>query len=87
MKFTNIPASRRVKLRIFNLGGDLVRTIVREATTADQAAVAELTWNLNTEHNLPVASGVYIYQVEVEGVGTKVDRIAVFIEEERLDNF
>ena len=57
------------------------------SATADQAAVAELTWNLNTERNLPVASGVYVYQIEVDGVGTKVDRIAVFIEEERLDNF
>ncbi|HSQ60109.1 MAG TPA: hypothetical protein VLT84_06715, partial [Acidobacteriota bacterium] len=87
MKFTNIPASRLVTLRIFNLGGDLVRTIRREATTPDEQAVATIEWNLNTERNLPVASGVYIYRLEVDGVGTKTDRIAVFIEQERLDNF
>jgi hypothetical protein len=87
MKFTNIPASRVVTLRIFNLGGDLVRTIRREATTPDEQAVATIEWNLNTERNLPVASGVYIYRLEVDGVGTKTDRIAVFIEQERLDNF
>lgn len=87
MKFTNIPASRRVTLRIFNLAGDLVRTITREATTSDQMANAEIQWNLNTDRNLPVASGVYIYRIEVDGVGAKTDRIAVFIEKERLDNF
>jgi hypothetical protein len=87
MKFTNIPASRRVTLRIFNLAGDLVRTITREPTTADEMAQATISWDLNTNRNLPVASGVYIYHVDVDGVGTKTDRIAIFVEQERLDNF
>jgi hypothetical protein len=51
------------------------------------AATATIEWNLNTDHNLPVASGVYIYNVNVQGVGSKTDRVAVFIEQERLDNF
>jgi hypothetical protein len=87
LKFTNIPASRSVTLRIFNLGGDLVRTLRREATTADEASVATLSWDLSTERNLPVASGIYIWRLDVEGVGSKTDRLAVFVEEERLDNF
>ena len=87
MKFTNIPASHKVTLRIFNLAGDLVRTITREPTTADEMAQATLSWDLSTERNLPVASGVYIYRLDVDGVGSKTDRIAVFIEQERLDNF
>jgi hypothetical protein len=87
MKFTNIPASKKVTIRIFNMGGDLVRTIARTPTTADEMARAEIIWNLNTDGNLPVASGVYIYRVEVDGVGSKTDRLAVFIERERLDNY
>ncbi len=87
LKFTNIPASKRVTLRLFNLGGDLVRTIVRDASTSDQAAVATINWDLNTDRNLPVASGIYIWRIEVPGIGSKTDRVAVFIEEERLDNF
>jgi hypothetical protein len=87
MKFTNIPASRLVTLRIFNLGGDLVRVLRREATTPDEQAVATLQWDLNTDSNLPVASGIYLYRLDVDGVGSKTDRIAVFIEQERLDNF
>jgi len=48
---------------------------------------AEIIWDLNTDNRLPVGSGIYIYRVEAEGVGAKTDRIAVFIEKERLDNF
>ena len=87
MKFTNIPASRNVTLRIFNLGGDLVRTIRRSASSGDDMSRAEITWDLNTDNRLPVGSGIYIYRIEAEGVGAKTDRIAVFIEKERLDNF
>jgi len=29
----------------------------------------------------------YVYRIDVAGVGGKTDRIAVFIEKERLDNF
>src|SRR3989442_15074246 len=87
MKFTNIPASRNVTIRIFSLSGDLVRTIRKSASAGDDMSRAEIVWDLHTDNRLPVASGVYIYRVEVEGVGTKTDRLAVFIEKERLDNF
>ncbi len=87
MKFTNIPASKNVTIRIFNLGGDLVRTIRRSASTGDDMTRAEIVWDLNTNNRLPVGSGIYIYRVDVEGVGSKTDRIAVFVEKERLDNF
>ena len=65
----------------------MVRTIRRDASTADEASVATMTWDLNTERNLPVASGIYIWRLDVDGVGSKTDRLAVFTEEERLDNF
>jgi hypothetical protein len=87
LKFTNIPASRKVTIRIFNLAGDLVRTIRREPSTADEMASAEIRWDLNTDRALPVGSGLYIYRVDVDGVGSKTDRMAIFIEKERLDNF
>jgi len=87
MKFTNIPASRNVTIRIFNLAGDLIRTIRRSASSGDDMSRAEINWDLNTDNRLPVGSGIYIYRIDVEGVGGKTDRIAVFIEKERLDNF
>jgi len=40
----------------------------------------QIVWDLNTDNRLPVGSGVYIYRIDVEGVGSKTDRLAVFIE-------
>jgi hypothetical protein len=87
IKFTNIPASKSVTIRIFNIAGDLVRTIRRSASSGDDMSRAEINWDLNTDNRLPVAAGVYIFRVDVEGVGSKTGRVAVFIEKERLDNF
>ena len=50
-------------------------------------ATSAIVWDLNTERSLPVASGVYIFHVDVAGLGTKTDRLAVFVERERLDSF
>jgi hypothetical protein len=87
LKFTNIPASRQVTIRIFNLAGDLVRTIRRSAASGDDMSSAQITWDLNTNRNLPVASGIYIARIDVDGVGSKTLRVAIFVEQERLDNF
>jgi hypothetical protein len=87
LKFTNIPASRQVTIRIFNLAGDLVRTIRRSAQSGDDMSSSQIIWDLNTENRLPVGSGIYIARIEVSGVGSTTLRVAVFVEQERLDNF
>lgn len=81
IKFVNMPAARTT-VRIFNLAGDLVRTLVK----ADPAT-SELTWDVLTENGIPVASGLYIYHVEAEGLGTKVGKLAVFTEVEQLNTY
>ncbi|HYJ33439.1 MAG TPA: T9SS type A sorting domain-containing protein [Candidatus Binatia bacterium] len=87
LKFTNIPGSREVTIRIFNLAGDLVRTIRRSAQAGNDMSSSQISWDLNTENRLPVASGIYIARIEVAGIGATTLRIAVFVEQERLDNF
>lgn len=79
VRFTNLP--EKATIRIFNLVGDLVRTIRKDdaATTAD--------WDLQNENSLPVASGMYIIHVEIPGVGEKILKLAVVLAQERLDNF
>ena len=79
LKFTHLPAV--CTIRIFNLAGDLVRTIQKNDGTS------EATWDLNTQHGLPVGSGVYIFHVEAPGAGTYTSKVAVFMEKERLNNF
>jgi len=87
LKFTNIPGAREVTIRIFNLAGDRVRTIRRSAQNGDDMSSSQINWDLNTDNNLPVASGIYIARIEVAGIGATTVRVAVFVEEERLDNF
>lgn len=78
--FSHLPAD--ATLRVFNLAGQLVRTIRKE--TADQFQ----RWDLNNEDGLPVASGLYIVHIDMPKIGkTKVLKVAVIQEQQILDRF
>lgn len=80
LRFVNMPEACTV--RIFNLAGQLVRTLQKtDATTSI------LEWDLETANALPVGSGVYIFHVDVPGVGAYTGRLVVFMEKERLNSF
>jgi hypothetical protein len=79
VKFTHLPAV--CTLRIFNLAGDLVRTIQKNDNTS------QISWDLLTDRGLPVASGIYIFHVDAPSVGTKVGKVAIFMEKERLNTY
>ncbi len=55
-RFVNLPA--QATIRIFTLSGTLVRTIEKNSPAAT------IDWNLKTEANLPVASGMYLIHVQ-----------------------
>jgi hypothetical protein len=80
IKFSNLP--RKCTIRIFNLAGDLVKTIEK---TDQSTSIAE--WNLFNESDIPVASGFYIWHVDAPGIGSKYGKFAVFLEKERLNTF
>jgi hypothetical protein len=42
-------------------------------------------WDLRNTAGIPVASGMYIAHIDVEDVGEKILKLAVFMPEERLD--
>jgi hypothetical protein len=80
IKFSNLP--RECTVRVFNLAGDLVRTLEKtDATTSI------LEWNLLNEKEIPVASGFYIYHVDAPGIGSVYGKMAIFLEKERLNTF
>jgi hypothetical protein len=84
MRFTNMPGSKAT-IRIFDLAGNLVRVIddaARQAQGSLNTAYAE--WDLRNAADVPVASGMYLAHIEIEGVGSKVIKIAVINREERL---
>jgi hypothetical protein len=80
IRFMNLPET--CTIRIFNLAGELVRTLQKTDITT-----SVLTWDLQTERQLPVASGVYVYHVDAGAAGTTFGRVVVFMEKERLNNF
>ncbi|NIR65902.1 MAG: T9SS type A sorting domain-containing protein [Aliifodinibius sp.] len=79
LKFTHM--NEEATIRIFNLAGQLVKTIRKNNN------LNEVTWDLRNEAGLKVASGMYIAHVEVPGVGEKILKFAVVQREERIDQF
>ncbi len=78
IKFHHLP--EECTIRIYNLAGELIRTLEKDDPTTPIAQ-----WDILTENGLPVASGIYIYVVDAPGFGQKIGKMAVFVEKEVLD--
>jgi len=78
LKFINLPSD--CTIRIFNLNGELVKTIVHNATTPDGSVINDAGgdewWNLLSENRQLVASGIYVFHVQSE-VGEQVGKFVV----------
>lgn len=83
IKFINLPANHKMTIRIYNLAGDLIRTLERPASET----FPEFVWDLKTDAGLWVASGIYVWVIEAEGLGTKFGKMAIFPETEQLNTF
>jgi len=82
--FNNLPP--KVKIRIFNLAGQLVRTLDKDDPTQF------LRWDLTNHATFPVASGMYIAHVTLTMPSdgsevTKVLKFAVIQEQEILNSY
>ena len=58
-----IPKPCRIKIEIYNIRGELVKTLINDYQNAGEH---ELTWNGKTENGDKVSSGVYLYKLETE---------------------
>jgi hypothetical protein len=61
VKFIHLP--RKCTIRVFSLTGDEITTIEYEAP-ASQPDKGEVDWNLLSQSNRALASGIYVYTVE-----------------------
>lgn len=78
--FNHLP--QNATIRIFNLGGIMVRKIDKN----DVGQYAE--WNLKNQSGYPVASGVYIAHIELpDSDKQKILKIALVQEEQILNNY
>ena len=65
----SLPASASIRLNIYNLNGEKVRTL---ANKHQSAGTFEISWNGRDDNGLPVASGIYIYRMDISnGRGIK----------------
>jgi hypothetical protein len=78
--FSHLPPN--CTIRIFNLAGHLVRSIVKEGAANPTQF---MQWDLNNQYGFPVASGIYIAYIDMPDLGkTKVLKVAVIQEQEVL---
>ncbi len=86
--FNHLPPY--AKIRLFNLAGILIRTLVKQD---DANAPTQFTiWDLNNETGLPVASGMYLAYLELKDaagkdLGTKTLKLMIVQEQQFLDNY
>ncbi len=79
VRFTHMPS--KATIRIFNLAGILVRTLVKNDLT-------QFTdWDLLNEHKLPVAAGMYIAYIDCGSLGTRTIKLAIIPEQQFLDHY
>ena len=78
--FNHLPA--KATLRVFNLAGQLVRTIEKNSNSQFER------WDLLNNSGLPVASGLYIVYIDMPDLGTtKTVKAAIIQEQQILDRF
>lgn len=77
--FTRLPQTGRTTIRIFSLAGVMVRQIEHATGSTFER------WDLRNTDGIPVASGMYLIQIDMEGLGTKILKLGVIQPEERLD--
>jgi len=71
LHFTHLPAKCRI--RIFTVDGELVKEINHDSPYNDGAEI----WDMLSKDKLSISYGIYIYQVEAPGIGTKIGKFAV----------
>lgn len=63
-----LPAASKIKLRIFDMFGREVNTLVEGVQEAGYRIVE---WNATNRFGQPVATGVYFYRIEATGLGNQ----------------
>ncbi|MHB1687299.1 MAG: fibronectin type III domain-containing protein [Ignavibacteriaceae bacterium] len=71
LHFTHLPAN--CTIRIFTVDGELVKTIEHNSAIDDGTE----EWNMLSKDNLSIAYGVYVFDVDAPGIGSKIGKFAV----------
>ena len=77
--FTHLPTAATI--RIFNLAGVLVRTLIKNDPSQF------INWDLQNESGFPVAAGMYVVYIDMRDLGTKTLKLGVIPEQQYLDRW
>ncbi len=77
VRFTNLP--NKITIRIFSIAGVFINSLQKEDSNQ------YLDWNLRNSDGLPIASGIYLAYLDMPGIGTKIMKIAVIMEQQYID--
>jgi len=80
--FNHLPTAKKTTIRIFNLGGVMVKVIEKAADDETQYA----QWDLKNQSGLPVASGIYIAHIDTPD-GVQILKLAIVQEDQILDRY
>lgn len=69
--FIHLP--RRCTIHIYTMSGHLVQIVEHNSTIDD----GQEPWNLVSRDGMDIAFGVYVFQVDAPGIGTKIDKFAI----------
>jgi hypothetical protein len=69
--FNHLP--QKCTIRIFNVAGELVKTIEHDAAAGN----GTVEWDLLSRDNLSVSYGIYVFYVNAPGVGEYIGKFAV----------
>jgi len=80
IQFINLPP--QCTIRIFTVGGKLVRTIEHNTGANQSLTPADLMngiaeWDLESDDNLSIAYGIYLYHIEAPGIGEHEGTFAI----------
>ncbi len=69
--FTHLP--QQCTIRIYTIAGSLVKTFEHNSVLSD----GQESWNLVSKDGMDIAFGVYIFNVDAPGIGTKTGKFAI----------
>jgi len=69
----NLPEEGTVKLEIYNIKGQKVKTFLN--LQINKSSNQQIIWDGTDENNLPVGSGVYLYQLKVNGNSKAINKM------------
>ena len=80
IQFTKLPP--QCTIRIYTVGGKLVKTLQHNMGSNDAIGPEELlsgiaSWDLESEDNLSVSYGVYVYHIDAPGIGEHQGTFAI----------